>query len=92
MNKLLPLGTKTKYGEIVAVFNRGGARGYFTLSDYGVVGLVRADILEETPEERTLRRLNSKLAKRALKNKGLRKRVAMLERRCAMMRKLLVGI
>lgn len=88
MNKPLALGTKTVHGTVEAVMVRNGERVYFTIDPYGVVGMWAASDLEESPTDRTIRRLKAKLAKKCTKNKGLTKRVKELEKKCATARAL----
>lgn len=47
---IIPLGTETPYGTIVAVHTAQGERSYFMQDEDGVVTLIPADLLENDHE------------------------------------------
>ena len=87
----LKLGTETKYGKIGAILSNGGER-YYLCHYRNSVAMVPYFILEESDEERTIRRLRKKLTHKTTKIKGLTKKVSRLEKKCRTARLLFVGI
>ena len=51
MDELIPLGTQTEFGEVVAIHTKDGERSYFMRDESGSLTMIPGDLLKQFIQE-----------------------------------------